>query len=64
MFVAVQTGNEDRHRLICGARLHLVVSALPLVALLAEEYISRHGAVTLQLPLLAHVLLFKLPLPP
>ena len=64
MLSAVQTGNEDRHRLICGARLHLIVSALPLMTLLAEEYISGHGAVTLQLPLLAHVELFKLRLPP
>ena len=64
VFSAIQASNEDGHRLIRRARLHLIIRALAFITLLAEEDVRRHGPIALQLPLLAGLLIVELRLPP
>ena len=59
VFSAVETRDEDSHRLIRRTCLELVVGTLTLVALATEEPVRRHGPVALQLPLLTNLLLLK-----
>ena len=47
LFAAIQTRDEDCHRLICRARLHLIVGTLALPASRARELVRRAVAIPL-----------------